>query len=304
MVSQATEIRDLIETEWSLTGRLSKVPLDNMKEIVRFFDRDQVEGNEWPKAVVVRKINDEEKENSVEHPKYKEIRDVYEITLYYRVVDVQPISYSEALQDVEDMGTETQRILDTVFSPTMDNGIFWTVTKNWFKADHLDQAQPELRRTLTMSMTKIEADNPEVFEGYMGVLIFGSPGGPHTYTEAYNVQTTYGYSQSTEMINDTNTPVFFTGKFTGRLNADMYLSGTDIGNDVFDVNQIGEIISNGEVLEATLLQQYNDNDSPTGVLTVTTKVKVVSSVVVSFVEALMEIRLIADIIEYPTMSVA
>ena len=81
MVSQATKIRDLLFNGWDLTGDLSKTETDNMKEVVYFFDRQQVEGNEQTKAVVVRKINAEGKENQVEYPNFIEIQDVYEITL-------------------------------------------------------------------------------------------------------------------------------------------------------------------------------------------------------------------------------
>ena len=135
MVSQATKIRDLLFNGWDLTGDLSKTETDNMKEVVYFFDRQQVEGNEQTKAVVVRKINAEGKENQVEYPNFIEIQDVYEITLYYRIIDVGDDTYSTALENVEKMGTETLDILETEFSPSMDNGQLQAsmkpLTDNW-----------------------------------------------------------------------------------------------------------------------------------------------------------------------------
>ena len=103
MPSQAEVIRDLIETNWSLSGELSKTGTDAMQEIVRFFDRKQVQGNEWPKAVTVEKINDEANENRKTHPHFTEVRDKYIITCHFRVTDVEPETYSDALLNVEDM---------------------------------------------------------------------------------------------------------------------------------------------------------------------------------------------------------
>ena len=207
MVSQATTIRNLLEAEWDLPGLLSKDPSDTMKEIVYFFDRQQVEGNEQTKAVVVRKINAEGKENQVEYPNFIEIQDVYEITLYYRIADVQAESYSEGLENVELMGTEVLNILETVFSPSMDNGTFWQVNRTWHKHDHLDQAQPELRRTLTMRLSKITSFDGSLFTGYSGLLHFGTTSG-HLYVNIQNIVTGgVGYSQIEEPIVNTSTPV-------------------------------------------------------------------------------------------------
>lgn len=301
MVSQATVIRDSLFTNWALTGRLSKVPLDNMKEIIRFFDREQVLGNEWPKAVVVRKINAEDKENQVEDPNNIRLSDVYEITLYYRVVDVQEFSYSEALEDIEDMATETLRILDLSFSPSQGNGTFLRVQRDWTKHDHIDQAQPELRRTLTLRASKITSFDGNLFPGFGGELHFGDIGG-HLYAEMYNVDTDAGYPQISEPISGTSTPLYFTGVLSGTLVADMYLSRQDIGTDPWDINQIGTVQSNGETLEATMLQTYQDGNG--NVVTITTIVKVISALYQANVEDLVKFRLTAEIIDYPTTTVA
>lgn len=302
MVSQATEVRDFIETNWQLTGTLSKSPTDSMKEIVRFFDREQVFGNEWTKAVVVRKINDEGKENQIEHPNYIEIRDIYEITYYYRVVDVQPLSYSDALEDAENMGTELLRILDLLFSPSMGNGEFWTVEREWIKHDHLDQAQPELRRTLTLRMSKIASADGNLFEGYNGLLHFTNQAG-HLYAELQNIDTGgVGFPQIPEPIVGQSNPVYFTGVLEGTFTADMYVSPDDIGSDVFDINQLGNIQSNEEVTEATFIQIYNNSNGQT--ITITTQVKISSILFVANVSDLLKFRMVGEMIDYPTTVVA
>ncbi len=276
-----------------------------MKEIVYFFDRQQVEGNEKTKAVVVRKINAEGKENQVEYPNFIEIQDVYEITLYYRVIDVQDVSFSEALSDIELMGTETLRILELAFSPSMDNGTFWQVDRSWYKHDMLDQAQPELRRTLTMRLSKITSFDGSLFKGFGGLLHFETING-HLYTEIENINTGgFGYPQIPENIVNTNTPVFFTGVLQGTLVADMYVSPNDISaTEDFGINQIGTINTNSEVLEATLIQLYENDASPVQRVTITTKVKVISALYIANVQQMMKFSLSAQIIDYPTTTVA
>ena len=309
MVSQATIIRNSLETNWdsqdNLNDRLSKVPLSNMTEIVRFFDREQVYGNEWPKAVVVRKINAEGKENQTENPNNIVIRDVYQITLYYRVVDVQEVSYSEALEDIENMATETLRILDLTYSPSMDNGTFWTAQRDWMQHDHLDQAQPELRRTLTLRLTKMTSFDGNIFKGFGGSLHFSSEAG-HLYAEVQNIDTSAGYPQIEEPITGTSTPVFFTGVLAGQLTADMYLSPLDISSTAdFGLNLIGTVRDVSpdvsEVIEATMVQLY-DNDNGIRV-TITTKIKVTGSTYLANVQDLIKFRLTGEVIEYPITTV-
>ena len=210
MVSQATEIRDIIQAQWSLTGRLSKVPLDNMKEIVRFFDREQVLGNEWPKAVVVKKINDTEEEDRTVFPNYIELTDKYEITLFYRVVDVQEISYSEALSDIQDMATELQRILDLTFDPATMTGPWFTANYFWLARDHVDSAQPELRRTVQLTLFQVTGTTDQVYSGLDGILIFdvsesagdNLPGADYQYAAVTGVTSQEGFEQIPYLTKD------------------------------------------------------------------------------------------------------
>ena len=274
-----------------------------MKEVVYFFDRQQVEGNEQTKAVVVRKINAEGKENQVEYPNFIEIQDVYEITLYYRIIDVGDDTYSTALENVEKMGTETLDILETEFSPSMDNGQFWQVNRTWHKHDHLDQAQPEFRRTLTMRLSRITSFDGSLFTGYSGILHFGTTSG-HIYAEIQNIDTGgLGYPQIAEPIVNTSTPVFFTGFLQGELTADMYVSPNDIGDNNFDINKIGEVEANGEVLEATLIQLYTNDASPQQRITITTKVKINSILYVANVQDMLKFSMVGTVISYPTTTV-
>ncbi len=209
MVSQAEVIKNLIETNWSLTGNLSKTAANNMKEVVQFFARAQVLGNEVTKAIEVIKINDELEENVSEHPNFLEIADYYEITIRYRVIDVAT-QYDQALTDVELMATELLGILDTQFSPATSTSGYFVSSKRWRKDDHTDQAQPELRRILTLELTQIRAQDDTVFRGNGAVMIFDTsdsigdnkPGADYSFTELKELSIVEGYDQATHLSKD------------------------------------------------------------------------------------------------------
>ena len=55
--SEAQTIKELLFSNWALTGELSNVIVGDMNETVKFFDRDQIPGNKVAKAVSVQKIN-------------------------------------------------------------------------------------------------------------------------------------------------------------------------------------------------------------------------------------------------------
>ena len=302
MASQATIIKDAIEAGWNLTGRLSKTQTATISEIVRFYDRRQVEGNEWPKAVTVEKINAEGNENFRQHPHFTEVRDVYTITAYYRVQDVQFGTYSDAIEDAEDMGAEIQRILETLYDPNATVGTFFIADHTWSKVDLLDQAQPELRRILTFTLTKIISENASVFTGFTGILIFNA----HTYEAAYNVEGNFGSPQVAEPITGNplgnKIPIYFTDPFEGKFSADMFLDSNDIGAAPHDVNVIGDHDSNGEVNEASFIQTYTNDAAET--VTITTLLKITNIVPVGFKENLVKLKMVAEIIDYPTMAVA
>ena len=105
MVAAATTLRDTIQAAWNLSGELSKVSIGTestlMDEVVQFFDRIQVVGNEVTKAVIVEKINAEENETVIAHPNFNEIVDIYEITVRYRVIDVKEKNDSYSLVVIE-----------------------------------------------------------------------------------------------------------------------------------------------------------------------------------------------------------
>jgi len=253
MTSQATEIMELIEGAWSLTGNLSKTPTDTMKEIVRFFDREQVEGNEWTKAVVVRKINDEKKEDRTIHPNFTELIDKYDITLYYRVTDVQFTSYSDALNDMESMGTEVQRILDLEFSPLTTTDGWFTANYFWLAHDHRDEAQPDLRRTVRLRLAQIVGNDDKVYTGFDGTLIFdftdsvgdNLPTSNFEYEAVTNVNISEGFVQIPYLTKDfrasaggRGVPYLGRGAFAGTFSALTFAHQDNFDSTLDKLNQI------------------------------------------------------------------
>jgi hypothetical protein len=283
LVSQAEAIKNLIETNWNLTGSLSKTPSDTMKEVVRFFDRPQVLGNEWPKAVEVVKINLEEEEGVVEHPNFIEISDMYEITLRYRVKDVSETVFSQALDDIEQMATEVISILDAQFSPTTSTEGYFVTRKRWRKDDHVDQAQPELKRILSMELTQLKGQDNTVYRGDEAVMIMdvsemtvdNEPAGDYTYTELRELSIVEGYNQIPHLTKDTTRgrkiPHYVNGIFSGVFSALLLTKTADlVGATAETIQQLvklqtgtGRISQKGEIVMLHQLQNLNSQTNQT-----------------------------------------
>ena len=281
MVSQAETIRDLLFDQWSLTGELSKTPLENMKEIVYFFDRKQVEGNEQTKAITVEKINAEENENIIEHPAYTEVQDWYVITLFLRAVDVQQTSFSEALTNIEDMAKEVRRILRTQFAPALGIGPYFLTRTRWMKRDMTDQAQPQLERVMEFQLTRITSADPEVFTGFGGIIIFDTgdsqgdnlPASDYQYAQLIDVTMSEGFSQipyltKDKITNGRGVPYLqrgmFNGDWMGHINAKKSdIEGTTAEKiyNLIKLNSQSPLI--GQSTKAVLLHTVENNEDPT-----------------------------------------
>lgn len=313
MASQATEVRDFIESNWGtgppLDDRLSKVPLDNMKEIVRFFDRDQVYGNEWTKAVVVRKINDTMDEDRTIAPTYIETIDKYVFTLYYRVIDVQEISYSEALEDVEEMGRELQRILKLMWDPNNQIGPYMNARYYWVKEDLTNGAQPDLRRTLYLSLSVVESDNDEVYSGFGSGLILDAgetigddpPAQDYSYTEVSQVNISEGFETIPYLTKDSSTngygvPYLSRGIFRGAftmvtqaVRSDIEGSTTDKISQMYLMQLQSPLI--GQHATLVLLHSNTNTENPVNTMTTKSFVKVTRVEKISSVTDLLQYRI-------------
>ena len=133
--SEAQTLKELLFDNWALTGELSKIVVGDMNEVVHFFDRGQVPGNKYPKAVVVQKINELGNENIVEHPKFFEQSDTFEVTCFLQVTDSADDTFSKWIDLIQQMTGEVTRILKTAYSPSTTTGEFFRSNTAWTKDD-------------------------------------------------------------------------------------------------------------------------------------------------------------------------
>ncbi len=242
--SSAEILRNALSDNWSLSDPLAKVPISPVTGVqyVYFFDRAQIVKNEKAKALVVEKIVHEGDENRVVHPKFIEQADIYEITLYLRVTSVNPDQFDVWLLNMDNMAEETLRILKTIYDPTTTTGVFFQTRGVWENQDvYVKGAQPELRRKLRFTLTRIVSTDDEVFLGYGGVLVFDTsastgdslPSTDYTFTQVKNAKLREGFQQIPTLTKDTTTngvgvPFLDRGLFSGTFFAIMYAKKSDI----------------------------------------------------------------------------
>lgn len=311
MAFSADDLRDIIEAQWSLTGELSKTGADNMKEVVQFFAYPQIMGNEVTKAVTVQKIQSEGNENLVEHPTFNEVQDIYEITLYYRTIDVQPISRDESFTNLEDMGDEVVRILKTQYNPSTGVGVYYSAGRSWQREDDYATAQPDLVRRLRFVLTTIESENDEVFTGVNGLLIYdrsqgtgNQPGSNYTYTEVNEVSTSGGYNLITKLTRDSplGEAKRATGLYKGTLEFETMVKESDIeGGTTNFIENIDQLLSNGELPEVFLIKETQNKDGNT--FRHTTRIQVINKQCLYQRKDLARFKLTGEVIAPPVMVV-
>lgn len=245
MTAAATTLKNILFGNWGLTGELNKELEGSgstlMDEVVQFFDRLQVIGNETTKAVIVEKINAEGNEGLIQHPNFNELTDTYEITVRYRVVDVNATNYSDSLDFVEQMAGEVVRILKTEYNPSSTQNVYFQTMNNWLNLDVDKGNQRDLRRQLRFTLTTITSDDPDVYTGFGGVLVFDGPSSSadndddlvnYTFAAVKNIDCDEGFSQIPTLTKDTTpgvgVPLLMRGQFSGRFSALMYAEKSNI----------------------------------------------------------------------------
>jgi len=229
--SEAQILQQLLFNNWSLTGELANAVVGDMTEPVQFFDRGQVPGNRVAKAVTVQKINELGNEIVVEHPKFFEQSDIFEVTCLLQVPDAAADIFSVWVDLMQQMTGEVVRILKTVYAPSEDTGQFFRTNTNWTKDDTFFPDDPMLVRTLRFTLTRIVSNSDEVFLGFGGVLAFDTstsvgdslPASDYIYTQIERVQITQGWRNipyiTTDAITTTAVPVYYRGAFSGRFSS-------------------------------------------------------------------------------------
>ncbi len=310
MVFSADTLRDVIESNWALGGRLSKTALDNMKEIVYFYAFPQIIGNETTKAVTVQKINALENERVVAHPTYNQVSDVFEIEVRYRTFDVQQISRDLAFSDLEDMTDEVVRILETLYQPSSDTGAYFQVSREWTRLDDYSTQQPDLRRRMRFTLTTLTTDSPEVYRGFGGVLVYdrsqgtgSQPGADYEYAEVFNVKNNGGYQIVKELSRSRfGIPHRFTGQYEGTFSFETRAKQSDIANGGTTnfLDNIGDLLANDELAEVFLVQTVNNENGVA--LNQTTKILVTDFQQLYAVEELVSFLITGDVFEPPVFT--
>ncbi len=326
--SEAQTIKELLFDNWSLTGLLDKSVVANMTEPVRFFDRGQVPGNKFAKAVVVQKVNALGNENNIEHPKFFEQSDTFEIGCFLQVIDSGDDRFNQWVDLMQQMTTEVSRILKTEFSPSTNTGVFFRATTDWTRDDTFFPDDPELARTLQFTLTRILSNDSTVFIGYPnglgadGVLVFDTaasqgddkPAGDYSYEQVTQITTDEGWTQIPYLTKDQTKGVgvaqYGRGLFSGTFSALMFAKKDDIvGPDIDKIENIYKPQTESPIInqtaEVVLLQSNINTESPTPVkLTVTAHMKINRINKVSEDESLVTYRIDGTLTEPSGFSVS
>ncbi len=302
--SEAQTIQELLFNNWSLTGELAKETTGDMTEPVHFFERGQVPGNKFPKAITVQKINAFGNENIIEHPKFFEESETFEITCFLQVIDSADDQFSVWIDLMEQMTSEISRILKTEFAPSTVTGEFFRTNTGWTKDDTFLPDDPELTRTLRFTLTRIKSTSPEVFLGYGGILLFdfaGSSGdslptADYLYTQVERVQILQGWRNIPYITTDSPTttaiPNFFRGSFSGRFLCNMQLKKSDITPTTLNsLSQIFMPQANGELGTASFFHITPNTETPPFFLTESVPVNITNVEKITENERLVEFRI-------------
>lgn len=316
--SEAQILKQLLFDEWSLTGELSKTVVGDMTEPVNFFDRDQVPGNKKTKAVVVQKVNELGNEIVVEHPRFSEVRDIFEITCFLQVTDSADDIFSNKLDLLQQMTSEVTRILKTRYSPSSGVGEYFRTQSNWTRDNTFFTDDPELTRTLRFTLTKLVSNDDSVHIGYpdqitdvegvLGILVFDTsesqgdekPDEDYAFVQVQNIQRNEGWSQIAYLTNDVQrgrgVPHIARGIFSGAFTAETFAKKDDIlGDTIEKLANIYKPQSNSpirtQLAEVVLLQNNVNTEEPKSVLEVTSFMRINRIYAVSTVETLVKYRI-------------
>ena len=275
--SEAQSIAELLFDEWSLTGELAKTASSTMTEAVNFFDRGQIPGNKVAKAVTVQKINALGNEIIVEHPKFFEESEIFEVTCFLQVIDAAKDQFSVWIDLMQQMTSEVTRILRTVYAPSSAIGAFFRTNSDWTKDDTFFPDDPLLVRTLKFRLTKIKSNDIEVFTGNGGVLTFDTsassadskPASDYIYAQVTDIFSEEGYPQipylTKDVTNGVGVPFMARGMYNGKFTANMFVKSSDF--DVSTINALDNIFlpqsnsPNQKQLATVVLLQANKTAS-------------------------------------------
>jgi len=271
---EAETLKNILFTNWSLTGRLAKTGTPNTKRPVFFFSREQIDDKIESKSLEVIKETPLTTQKNTEF--YTNETDVFLLRWTYKLQGTTAADWDVSESDTELAETEINEILKTVYDPQNGVGVFFTSDLVWSDNDKINEgeADPYIVRELRLTLTRIISRNPKVFNTFdRGVFFIVSessnmdnpPGADFDYTEVYDITGTQGHRvvelDVTENPDGVGIPLFYAGRFTGLIMMKSYFSADDIGNDASKINQIYRRQQNGELITAAIVQTYSNNNS-------------------------------------------
>lgn len=260
-VFDANTIATLLTNNWGLDGLLAlaqNVVTTTTAEGVVIFPHQNPEGVAARLGIFVRKITT--LENVVEHPKFDEVHDDYEIWCHYILEGIEEAMWINAESLIQQMQQEVLRILKLSFDPANGVGTFFSTDRKWSNRDDLQGNQQQLNRVLTFSLIKLRSRTTSVPVGYGFALAFdivnsdgsGLPGSNYIYTEANRVEVEEGWDTIDEPVSPPSTlaqgvAIQFTGKFAGFATIEIFPKVADIGSSTNKLNQLYQILSSNHI---------------------------------------------------------
>ena len=314
MVYEADTLRDVLFTNWALTGRLAKEGTVNTDRPVYFFARYQILDKIETKSVTVIKETSIKTRRKTEFFTIEEDRFLIEVRYKLQGTNREDWDLSEA--DAEDMEEEVNRIIDTVYNPHLGTGIFFTSDFLWANKDKInDEVQsPVLLRTLTITLTRIISRSNNVFDSFRRGVIFDlslssnlntPPGADYSYTEVFDVEAFEGFADKSLQVqahpDGVGVPLLYSGAFGGTIIMRSYFKDTDVGSTADKINQIYKRQANGEHPEVALVRTYTNPASQT--LTKTSTVRILEIKDPEPTSNILEWQMIGKIIKPSTWSV-
>lgn len=271
MVYEADTLRDVLFTNWALTGRLQKDEPGAGKRPIFFFAHEQVPDKLETKSINVIKNTSIKTRRKTEFFTIEEDRFTIEARYKLQGTNLEDWDVSEA--DAEDMEEEVNRIIDTVFNPHLGTGIFFTSDFVWDNKDRIgdDVASPMILRILTITLTRIISRSNNVFDSFRRGVIFDltassnlntPPGADYSYTEVFDVEAFEGFADKSLQVqahpDGVGVPLLYSGAFNGTIIMRSYFKDTDVGVTTDKINQIYKRQSNGEHPEVALVRTYTN----------------------------------------------
>lgn len=315
MVYEADTLRDTLFTNWALTNRLSKEAAANQPRPIYFFARDQVYDKIETKAIEVKKLTSLRSKRKTEF--FTTETDRFAITCRYKLQGTNRADWDISESDVEDMETEVQRIIDTVYQPQTGIGVFFTSDFIWDNQDQIndEKQDPIIVRVLTIDLTRIISRLTTVFDSFQRGVFFDlsassnmttPPLGDYFYTEVFDIESFEGFGNSELQVvahpDGKGVPLLFSTGFKGTLIMKSYFKDTDQGTTADKVNQIYKRQANGEHPEIALVRTFTNFNSQT--LTKTSILRIIELRETEPISNILTWQMIGKIIKPSVWSVA